>query len=111
MILYDSTLFFPVVHSTTHGVMSEHHSKFDLHSMVFKIAEGVGEEPPSTFIGRVRKDGGKSGDGRNCHENFGPPKIMVPDQNFWKKLVRADQYYQEILVRVSKNWSGPSIYI
>ena len=46
-----------------------------------------------------------------CHENFGPPKIMVPDQNFWKKLVRADQYYQEILVRVSKNWSGPSIYM
>ena len=36
---------------------------------------------------------------------------MVPDQNFWKKLVRADQYYQKILVRVSKNWSGPSIYI
>ena len=54
-----------VVHSTTHAVMSEHHSKFDLHSMVFKIAEGVGEEPPSTFIGRVRKDGGMSGDGRN----------------------------------------------
>ena len=28
-----------------------------------------------------------------CHGNFGPLKILVPDQYFQKILVRSDQFY------------------
>ena len=53
-----------VVHTTTHAEMVKHHSKFDNHNAILKIAKMHGDDPPSEFTGRVRKDGGKSGDGQ-----------------------------------------------
>ena len=41
-----------------------------------------------------------------CHGNFGPLKILVPDQNFLKILVRSDQFYLKKKVRVQKKRSG-----
>ena len=53
-----------VVHTTTHAEMVKHHSKFDFHNVILAIAKVLGEDPPSEITGRVRKDGGKSGDGQ-----------------------------------------------
>ena len=53
-----------VVRTTTHAEMTEHHSKFDLHSVILQLARQWGEDPPSEFVGRVRMGGGKPGDGR-----------------------------------------------
>lgn len=47
---------------------------------------------------------------QSCHKKFWSAENYSPGPKFWGKLVRADQYYQKILVRVCKNWSGPSIY-
>ena len=41
-----------------------------------------------------------------CHGNFGPLKILVPDQYFQKILVRSDQFYLKKKVRVRKKRSG-----
>ena len=55
-----------VVHTTTHAEMAKHSSKFDAHNVAKIIAEKVGEKPEirNDHVGCVRKDGGKSGEGR-----------------------------------------------
>ena len=44
--------------------MVKHHSKFDNHNFTPLAAKMYGYDPPSEFTGRVRKDGGRSGDGQ-----------------------------------------------
>ena len=53
-----------VVHTTTHAEMVKHHSKFDNHNFIGLHAMTYGDDLPSELTGRVRKDGGKSGDGQ-----------------------------------------------
>ena len=53
-----------VVHNTTHAEMARHSSKFDFHNLVPFWAKMYGDESSSEFNGRVRKDGGRSGDGQ-----------------------------------------------
>ena len=55
-----------IVHTTTHQEMSRHASKFNTNRAVLKLSEKFGEEPTpeSEIIGRVRKNGGKSGEGK-----------------------------------------------
>ena len=55
-----------VVHTTSHAEMSRLASIFDTRKIFLKIKEKIGEEPPpeGEFIGRVRKDGGNSGEGK-----------------------------------------------
>ena len=52
-----------VVSTTSHEEMVRHHSKFDNHSIIAITAKNVGDIPPVEISGRVRKNGGKSGDG------------------------------------------------
>ena len=74
-----------VVHTTSHAEMSRHASKFDTRKFASKMTEKFGEEPvpENEFVGRVRKDGGKSGEGKQ--------KLPVEVQQ------RIDQMWQEIV--------------
>lgn len=55
-----------VVHTTTHVEMARHHKKFDSGIVSAEIAKKVGDTllPENECVGRVRKNGGKSGDGQ-----------------------------------------------
>ena len=53
-----------VVHTTTHAEMVKHHSRFNGHNGIVMMAKMHGDDPSTELTGRVRKDGGKSGDGQ-----------------------------------------------
>ena len=55
-----------VVHTTSHAEMSGQASKFDTRKVAMILTKNFGDEPPAEeeFVGRVRKDGGKSGEGK-----------------------------------------------
>ena len=80
----DEALLARVVHTTTHAEMVRHHSKFDTHHLAIMQAKKLGEEPPSEFSGRVRKDGGKSGDGQKL-----PPEVRQYIKEKWQEIVTA----------------------
>lgn len=75
-----------VVHTTTHAEMLRHSSKFDLHSVVHNIAKRFreGNEEDNTMVGRVRKGGGKSGEGQLL-----PPDIKEHIDQKWEETVTA----------------------
>ena len=74
-----------VVHTTSHTEMSRQASKFDTRKVALMLAKKFGDEPPpeEEFVGRVRKEGGKSGEGKQ--------KLPVEIQQ------RIDQMWQEIV--------------
>ena len=55
-----------VVHTTSHSEMSRHASKFDTAPWPQNIIDKLGEAPvkDGTHVSRVRKDGGRSNDGK-----------------------------------------------
>ena len=55
-----------MVHTTNHAEMSRHASKFDTRKFASNYTNTLEEELVSEeeFVGRVRKDGGKSGEGK-----------------------------------------------
>ena len=83
-IVCDEEVLARVVHTTTHAEMSRHHSKFDSHNHTLFIAKEIGEEPPAEFTGRVRKDGGRSGDGQTL-----PPEVQQYIEEQWQEIVTA----------------------
>ena len=74
-----------VVHTTSHAEMSRQSSKFNVRKIALKMSEAIGEEPvpESEFVGRVRKDGGVSGQGKQ--------ELPVDIQK------RIDQLWQEVV--------------
>ena len=62
----DEDVIARVVHTTSHAEMARHSSKFHTRQLAVRVAEEIGEVLPheSETISRVRKDGGKSGEGR-----------------------------------------------
>ena len=87
----DEALLARVVHTTTHAEMVRHHSKFDTHNLAIMTAKKVGEEPPTEFSGRVRKDGGKSGDGQKL-----PPEVRQYIKEKWQEIVTAKLGFQNL---------------
>ena len=81
----DEALLARVVHTTTHAEMVRHHSKFDTRNSSIMLAKKFGEEPPTEFSGRVRKDGGKSGDGQNL-----PPEVRQYIKKNGKKSLQQN---------------------
>lgn len=49
-----------------HAEMARHHSKFGVRRFATVVVENLGESPPPEDepVSRVRKDGGKSGEGK-----------------------------------------------
>ena len=80
----DEALLACVVHNTTHAEMVRHHSKFDTHNLAITLAKKFGEELPTEFSGRVRKDGGISGDGQKL-----PPEVRQYIKEKWQEIVTA----------------------
>ena len=80
----DEEVLARVVYTTTHAEMSRHHSKFDLRNNTLFHAKEIGEEPPAELTGRVRKDGGRSGDGQNL-----PPEVQQYIEEQWQEIVTA----------------------
>ena len=87
----DQALCTRVVHTTTHAEMVRHHTKFDTHRGAIMLAKQFGEEPPTEFTGRVRKDGGKSGDGEKL-----PPEVKQYINEKWQEIVAAKLGFQSL---------------
>ena len=80
-----------VVHTTTHAEMARHHSKFSVRSLTNRVAEMIGDDPPITLSGRVRKDGGKSGQGAMLPENI---KQRLDKE--WRETIQASLDFESI---------------
>ena len=74
-----------VVHHTTHSEMSRHASKFDVNKAALMMSEKLGEEIDSELVGRIRKDGGKSGEGK---EQL-PLDIQQRIDQLWQEIVTS----------------------
>ena len=81
----DEDVIARVVHTTSHAEMARHASKFSIRKIASKMQEVIGEElpPESEFVGRVRKDGGKSGQGK---EKL-PLEIQQKIDQLWQEIV------------------------
>ena len=77
-----------VVKTTSHAEMSKHSSKFDARSFSLALAQQIGEEPEfdtEDYVARVRKDGGRSGDGKIL-----PLHIQEYYDQQWKEIITAE---------------------
>ena len=81
-----------VVHTTSHAEMSKHASKFTEIKLISEFAEELGEEVSSQFIGKVRKDGGKSGEGK---EQL-PADIQQRIDQLWQDIVTTKLGFKDL---------------
>ena len=83
-----------VVHTTSHAEMSRLASKFGTRKVVLKMMEKIGEEPPpeGEYVGRVRKDGGKSGEGKQKL----PVEIQQRIDQMWREIVTSKLGFQDL---------------
>lgn len=83
-----------IVHTTSHAEMVRHHSKFSSLRHTIMVAKKIGEEPPSEseFVGRVRKSGGKSGEGK---EQL-PIEVQQRIDEMWKGTVTAKLGFEDL---------------
>ena len=86
-IVCDEDTIARVVHTTSHAEMSKHSSKFGAtHSLIPKLSKAFGEVLPSQsdeIVSRVRKSGGKSGQGK---EQL-PLNIQQCIDQLWQEIV------------------------
>ena len=89
-----------VVHSTTHAEMVKHHSKFASRKYAAIIADKIGETLPSDseYVGRVRRGGGRSGDGQQL-----PVEIQQCIDDLWQEIVTAKLGFRD-LNEMRKSW-------
>ena len=83
-----------VVHTTTHAEMSRHASKFsESRKVASSCSKEFGEELVSEeeFVGRVRKDGGKSGEGKRL-----PPEVQQRIDQMWQTIVTSKLGFQNL---------------
>lgn len=90
----DDDVIARVVHTTSHAEMVRHHSKFSSRRHTIMVAKKLGEEPPSEseFVGRVRKSGGRSGEGQ---EQL-PPEVQQRIDQLWKETVTAKLGFENL---------------
>ena len=83
-----------VVHTTSHAEMSRHESKFSVHKLARVVAEKIGEIPPpeGAIVGRVRKGGGKSGEGKQKL----PVEVQQRIDQTWQEIVTAKLGFQDL---------------
>ena len=83
-----------VVHTTTHAEMSRQASKFNIRKIAMKMTDMIGEEPvpENEFVGRVRKDGGKSGEGKQKL----PVEVQQRIDQMWQEIVTSKLGFQNL---------------
>ncbi len=79
----DGDILARVVHTTTHTEMARHHRKFDS-PVAIEIAKKAGESLPPEIerVERVRKNGGRSGDGQQL-----PADIQQRVDKLWLDII------------------------
>lgn len=83
-----------IVKTTSHVEMSKHSSKFDAHSFTLALAQQIGDEPDfdaEDYVVRVRKDGGKSGDGKVL-----PQHVQGYYTQLWNEIITAELGFQNL---------------
>ena len=73
-----------VVHTTTHREMARHSHKFSSPFVLAKHLKDFGERPPAEIVGKVRRDGGRSGDGKKL-----PVEVQRYLEEKWTEVVTA----------------------
>ena len=83
-----------VVHTTSHAEMFRHASKFDTRKVALMLTKNFGDEPPpeGEFVGRVRKDGGKSGEGKQKL----PVEVQQRIDQMWQEIVTAKLGFKDL---------------
>ena len=83
-----------VVHTTSHAEMSRHESKFSVHRLARVVTEMLGETPPpeGAIVTRIRKDGGKSGEGKQKL----PVEVQQRIDQMWQKIVTAKLGFRDL---------------
>ena len=81
-----------VVHTTTHTEMVRHQSKFDFHNIIVALAKQLGDDPPSEAVGRVRKDGGQSGNGQKLL----PMEVQQGIDQEWHDIITTKLGFADI---------------
>ena len=81
-----------VVHTTTHAEMVKHESKFDFHNIIVALAKQLGDDPPFEVVGRVRKDGGQSGNGQKLL----PMEIQQGVDQEWHDIITTKLGFVDI---------------
>ena len=83
-----------VVHTTSHAEMSRQASKFNTRKVALRMSKMIGEEPvpESEFVGRVRKDGGKSGEGKQKL----PVEVQQRIDQMWQEIVTSKLGFQDL---------------
>ena len=66
-------------------------SKFDIRKIALKLSEKIGEEPDE-IVGRVRKNGGKSGEGKQKL----PVEVQERIDQIWKEIVTSKLGFQNL---------------
>lgn len=90
----DEEIIERVIRTTTHSEMSKHASKFDSVFHMPSLISQFHEEPRDgeNKVGRVRKDGGKSGDGS---KNL-PFDIQEQINQLWKEIVTTTLGFKDL---------------
>ena len=83
-----------VVHTTSHAEMCRHHSKFSSRRHTLIVAERIREVPPSQseFVGRVRREGGKSGEGAQTL----PLSVQKRIDQLWHEIVTVNLGFADL---------------
>ena len=100
-VVCDEDVIAHVVHTTAHSEMVRHHSKFDSLKYAMMVAERIGDTlaPRGEFVGRVRKNGGKSGQGK---EKL-PVEVQQRIDQIWQEIVTSKLGFQN-LQEMRKAW-------
>ncbi len=80
-----------VVHTTTHAEMVRHHSKFDSRRYAALIAKRIGETETPATVDRVRRGGGRSGEGQTL-----PSEIKQHVDQVWQEIVTSKLGFQDM---------------
>ena len=81
-----------VVHTTTHAEMVRHYSRFDNHNFVRALSNIIGDVPQSEVVGRIRKGGGKSGEGGE----FLPQEFKQEIIKLWQEFVETKLGFKDM---------------
>ena len=92
-----------VVHTTSHAEMSKIGSKFRAQRTANTIAEKLGEPMPTVSVDRVRKGGGRSGDGHQL-----PPEVIEHIDQLWREIVTSKLGFEN-LKEMRKEWKRERI--
>ena len=83
-----------IVHTTSHAEMARNAFKFNIYKIALKMSGAIGEEPlpESEFVGRIRKDGGKLGEGK---ERL-PLEIQQHIDQMWQEIVTTKLGFEDL---------------